>query len=74
MEVTIKNKSFMFSGLTEFSRDQAESVVQANGGVVLTSVTEKLNYLVAGDDAEKDVAQAKKLKSVVIMSEQEIWL
>ena len=68
----IQDKTFLFTGtLTEFTRDEAEALVEANGGKVLSGVSAKLNYLVVGEDAGSKLAKAKALKTVSIITEKE---
>jgi uncharacterized protein (TIGR02145 family) len=68
----IQDQTFLFTGtLTEFTRDEAEALVEANGGKVLSSVSAKLNYLVVGEDAGSKLAKAKALKTVSIITEKE---
>ena len=69
---TIQDQTFLFTGtLTEFTRDEAEALVEANGGKVLSGVTAKLNYLVVGSDAGSKLDKAKKLGTVKILTEKE---
>lgn len=42
-----------------------------NGGKLLGSVSSKLNYLVAGEEAGSKLEKAKKIGSVRIISEEE---
>ncbi len=68
----IQGQTFLFTGtLTEFTRDEAEALVDANGGKVLSGVTAKLNYLVVGSDAGSKLDKAKKLGTVKILTEKE---
>ena len=68
----IQDQTFMFTGtLINFSRDEAEALVEANGGKVLSRLTAKLNYLVAGEDAGSKLAKANALATVTIISEIE---
>jgi uncharacterized protein (TIGR02145 family) len=68
----IQDQTFLFTGtLTEFTRDEAEALVEAHGGKVLSGVSAKLNYLVVGDDAGRKLAKAKALKTVTIITEKE---
>jgi hypothetical protein len=68
----IQDQTFLFTGtLTEFTRDEAEALVEANGGKVLSGVSTKLNYLVVGEDAGSKLEKAKKLGTVKILSEKE---
>lgn len=45
----LNGKSFCFTGAMSISRKTAETLVKQNGGVVKTSVTNKLDYLVTND-------------------------
>ena len=57
----LQNQTFLFTGtLAQFTRDEAEALVKANGGKVLSGVSAKLNYLVVGDDAGSKLEKAKK--------------
>jgi DNA ligase (NAD+) len=64
--------SFLFTGtLNKLKRSDAEAMVESAGGKILSGVSSKLNYLVAGDDAGSKLEKAKKLPSIKIMSEEE---
>jgi hypothetical protein len=68
----IQDQTFLFTGtLTEFTRDEAEALVEANGGNVLSGVSAKLNYLIVGEDAGSKLEKAKKLGTVKIITEKE---
>jgi hypothetical protein len=68
----IQGQTFLFTGtITEFTRDEAEALVEANGGKVISGVNAKLNYLVVGEDAGSKLDKAKKLGTVKILSEKE---
>ena len=65
-------KSFVVSGVFEnFEREELKSVIKKHGGKVLSSVSKKLDFLVAGDD----MGPAKRKKAsefgVKIVSESE---
>ncbi len=68
----LTGKTFLFTGtLPKLKRSEAEELVERNGGKLLGSVSSKLNYLVAGDDAGSKLEKAKKIASVRIISEDE---
>jgi upstream activation factor subunit UAF30 len=68
----IQDQTFLFTGtLTEFTREEAEALVEANGGNILSGVSAKLNYLVVGADAGSKLDKAKALGSVKILTEKE---
>ena len=71
-KATIAGNTFLFTGkLTEFTREDAEAHVEAEGGKVLSGVSAKLNYLVVGEDAGSKLAKAKALGTVTILHEKE---
>ncbi len=68
----LAGKTFLFTGtLNQLKRSDAEGIVEAKGGSILTGVSSKLNYLVVGEDAGSKLEKAKKLGSVNILTEQE---
>lgn len=68
---TIAGNTFLFTGkLTEFTREDAEAHVEAEGGKVLSGVSAKLNYLVVGEDAGSKLAKAEALGTVTILHEK----
>lgn len=70
--VNLNNKTFLFTGtLPTLKRSNAEEMVEANGGKLLGSVSSKLDYLVAGDEAGSKLEKAKKISSVRVISEAE---
>ena len=71
-KATIAGNTFLFTGkLTEFTREDAETHVKAEGGKVLSGVSDKLNYLVVGEDAGSKLAKAEALGTVTILHEKE---
>ena len=68
----LSGQSFLFTGtLAKLKRSEAETLVEANGGTILSGVSSKLNYLVVGEDAGSKLEKAKKLASVKIITEEE---
>lgn len=62
--------TFLFTGtLTGMKRSEAEAMVETQGGKILSAVSSKLNYLVAGEEAGSKLDKAKKINSVKILSE-----
>jgi hypothetical protein len=71
-KLTIADNTFLFTGkLTEFTREEAEAHVEAEGGKVLSGVSAKLNYLVVGEDAGSKLAKAEALGTITILTEKE---
>ena len=62
--------NFLFTGtLTQLKRSDAEAMVEARGGHILSGVSSKLNYLVVGEDAGSKLEKAKKIATIKIISE-----
>ncbi len=68
----LKNISFMFTGkLQNISRAEAKSLIEENAGSIVSSVTKKLDYLVAGEKpTNRKVEQAKNL-GIKILTQKE---
>ena len=67
----LNGKSFLFTGsLIHLARSEAQQLVRKFGGVVVSSISKKTDYLVAGNDPGSKVKQAKDL-GVKIISETE---
>lgn len=68
----LSGQTFLFTGsLSQLKRSEAEERVEANGGKILSGVSSKLNYLVAGEDAGSKLEKAKKIAGIKIISEEE---
>jgi len=60
-------KGFVITGtLTTLSRDAAKDAILAAGGIVLSSVSKKTDYLVAGDAAGSKLEKARALGVAII--------
>ena len=63
------NKTLMFTGgFKKMSRSEAKSLVEQNGGKVLSAISKKLDILVIGDSkpTQKKIQNAKQLKIKLI--------
>jgi DNA ligase (NAD+) len=68
----LTGQSFLFTGtLTKFKRSEAETLVEQNGGIIVSGVSSKLNYLVVGADAGSKLEKAKKINTVKILTEDD---
>jgi DNA ligase (NAD+) len=68
----LADQSFLFTGtLNELKRSEAETLVEEQGGKLLSGVSSKLNYLVVGEDAGSKLEKAKKIPSIKILTEKE---
>jgi DNA ligase (NAD+) len=72
---SLSGKTFLISGVfADYSRDELTTLIESHGGKMLSGISAKLNYLVAGDKmGPSKLAKAEKLK-VPIISEQELLL
>ncbi|NGM63866.1 NAD-dependent DNA ligase LigA [Sphingobacterium sp. SGR-19] len=70
---SLEGKTFLISGVfADFSREELAQLIESHGGKMLSSISAKLNYLVAGDKmGPSKLAKAEKLK-VPIISDKEI--
>ena len=64
----LEETTFIISGVFEnHSRDELKDLIEANGGKILSSISAKLNYLVAGDNmGPAKLEKAIKLKIPMI--------
>ncbi|NQS99966.1 MAG: NAD-dependent DNA ligase LigA, partial [Candidatus Omnitrophica bacterium] len=63
----LKGKTFVFTGeLLEFSRTQAQELVQQLGGTSSSSVSNNTDFVVAGDNPGSKYSRAKILKVEII--------
>jgi len=68
----LQGSTFLFTGtLTQMKRSEAEALVEARGGKLLSGVSSKLNYLIVGDDAGSKLEKAKKINTISILTEAE---
>lgn len=68
----LAGQTFLFTGtLPTLKRSEAEAMAEANGGIIVSGVSAKLNYLVVGEDAGSKLEKAKKINTIKIISEAE---
>lgn len=69
---TFEGKTFIISGVfANYSRDELKDMIEANGGKILSSISPKLNYLVAGDNmGPAKLEKALKLEIPIISDEE----
>ncbi|MBB6235441.1 DNA ligase (NAD+) [Pedobacter sp. AK013] len=66
-------KTFVISGVFEnFSRDELKDMIEANGGKMLSGISGKLNYLVAGDNMGPSKLEKANKLNVPIISDAEL--
>jgi len=68
----LEGKTFLFTGtLIQFTREEAQKLVEQNGGKNISAVSKNLNYLVAGEKAGSKLTKAQTLGTVQILTEDE---
>lgn len=68
----LDGKTFVISGVFEnFERDELKEKIEANGGKVLSGVSGKLNYLLAGANMGPSKLEKARKLGVTILSEEE---
>ncbi len=72
MEGSLNGQTFLFTGtLHKLKRSDAEAMVEAQGGKILSGVSSKLQYLIVGEDAGSKLEKAKKIPAIHILSEDD---
>tara|TARA_A100001035_G_C27510606_1_gene376226 strand:- start:24 stop:443 length:420 start_codon:yes stop_codon:yes gene_type:complete len=68
----LKNKSFLVTGkLNGISRAEVKSLIEENSGNTVSSVSNKLNYLIIGEKpTRRKVESAKELKIKIINQDE----
>ena len=70
----LKDKTFMLTGkLKNMSRAEAKSLIEQNSGSIISNVSKKLNYLIAGDKPTKRKLENAKNLKIRILNQNE-WL
>lgn len=67
----LEGKVFVITGTLSESRSKISALIESQGGIVTSSVSSKVDYLVAGEGAGSKLQQAQT-KQVPILSEQEL--
>ncbi|MGW8123465.1 NAD-dependent DNA ligase LigA [Roseivirga echinicomitans] len=67
-----EEKTFVISGVfSQFSRDELQEKIKANGGKIVSSISKKLDYLVAGDKMGPSKLEKATALGIKIISEEE---
>ncbi len=69
---TLAGQTFIISGVFEkYSRDELKDIIEQNGGKIVSSISAKLNYLVAGENmGPAKLEKAQKLNIPIINDDQ----
>jgi DNA ligase (NAD+) len=68
----LSGKTFIISGTFERSRDELKDIIEQNGGKILSSISAKLNYLVAGDNMGPSKLEKAQKLNIPIISDIEL--
>lgn len=69
---TLDGKTFLYTGtFANFSREELEERIAANGGKVLSGISKKLNYLIVGENAGPSKLDKAQKLNVPMISEDE---
>ncbi|MCX2479232.1 NAD-dependent DNA ligase LigA [Pedobacter sp. MC2016-15] len=69
----LTGKTFVISGVFEnHSRDELKEIIESNGGKILSSISAKLNYLVAGDNMGPSKLEKAQKLNIPLISEEDL--
>ncbi|SMC98989.1 NAD-dependent DNA ligase LigA [Pedobacter nyackensis] len=77
-EITLQSdkltgKTFVISGVFEnYSREELKNMIESNGGKILSGISAKLNYLVAGDNMGPSKLEKANKLNVPLISEDDL--
>jgi DNA ligase (NAD+) len=63
---TLTGKKFVITGTLPLGRDEVKDVIEAHGGSVMSSVSKKTDYVVAGDEAGSKLLKAQELGVAIL--------
>ena len=69
----LSGKTFVISGVFEkYSRDELKNLIEENGGKILSSISAKLDFLVAGDNMGPSKLEKATKLNIKMISEDEL--
>lgn len=68
----LAGKSFVITGTLSLARNRVKELIQAAGGTVSSSLSQKTEYLVAGEDPGSKLKKAREL-GVTVLDEDALW-
>jgi DNA ligase (NAD+) len=70
----LTGKTFVISGVFEnYSREELKDLIESNGGKILSGISAKLNYLLAGDNMGPSKLEKAKKLNVPLISESDLF-
>ena len=63
---TLAGKKYVITGTLPLGRDEVKDIIEANGGIVLGSVSKKTDFLLAGEEAGSKLQKATSLGVAVL--------
>jgi len=69
----LSGQTFIISGTFERSREELKDLIEQNGGKMLSSISAKLNYLVAGDNMGPSKLEKATKLNIPIISDEELF-
>lgn len=70
----LQGSTFVVSGIFSRSREELKEKIEANGGKIVSSISAKLSYLVAGENMGPSKLQKAQDLNIPIISEEELEL
>jgi DNA ligase (NAD+) len=69
----LSGKTFIISGVFEkYGREALKDLIEANGGKILSSISAKLNYLVAGENVGPSKLEKAQKLNIPMIGEYEL--
>ena len=70
----LKDKSFLVTGkLNGVSRAEIKSLIEENSGIIVSSVSKKLDYLITGEKPTKRKLDSAKMLKIKIINQDEFF-
>ncbi len=65
-ELTLSGKKFVITGTLPMGRDEIKDLIEASGGIILSGVSKKTDFLLAGEEAGSKLQRAAELGVAII--------
>ena len=72
--LVLKGKKFLITGSFEnYTRDEIVKMMEKHGGMLISSVSKNLDYLVVGENAGSKLSKAQQIESINIIGLNELF-